>query len=159
MVTNKIPETIMKELKIIKSIFCQTSIFFTLIVVFFYLIVSSLMEEPILQIFGMFLFLLFSFILALCNQLFRIKKIPAVLRLLIHFVIIISVVITAFFTLSSDTASIGGALIIVFALAIIYAICGAVAFIITSKLKREKSKKDDYKPQFAAITEKNSKRK
>ncbi|MBR4881165.1 MAG: hypothetical protein IKU19_04485, partial [Clostridia bacterium] len=112
-----------------------------------------------LEMSGMFVLLIFSFILALCNLLFLIKKLPAAVRALIHYILITAVIIAAFFYFSHDTASIKGALIIAFGIAILYAICGAAVFAVTSRLTREKSKDDDYKPQFAAITQKNSKRK
>ena len=150
----------MKELKRIKSILSQTSIFFTLIVVFFYLIANSMISTTlVLEMSGMFMILIFSFILALCNLLFLIKKIPAALRALLHYIIVAAVVIITFFYFSTDTATVKGALIIAFALAIIYAIGGAVTFLITSKLNKEKGKDDEYKPQFSAITSKNTKHK
>ena len=149
----------MNSLKKFLRILNQTCIFFTVIIVAFYILSTSISTTLVLEISALFLLLLFAFILALCNLILRVKKIPAVVRALMHYLIVISIVLFAFFHFSSETSSFSGAIVIAAAIAIIYAIVTAIAIFISTKIKEAHSENEDYKPQFEEITSPKAKRK
>ena len=143
----------MNAIKKILNILKQTCIFFTLIVVFFYLISNSMISSTlVLEISGMFILLLFSFILAICNLIFGIKKLPIVVRSLIHYLLIAGLILFAFFYFTPDTASFGVSMVIAAFIAIIYAVSTAVVIAVSIRIKTVKSDEEVYNPQFANLT-------
>ena len=143
----------MNALKKISNILKQTCIFFTLIVVMFYLVSNSTISSTlVLEMSGMFMLLIFSFILALCNLIFGIKKLPIVVRSLIHYLIIAGIILFAFFYFTPDTASFGVSMVLVAFIAVIYAIVTAIAVAISIRLRSVKSDEEEYKPQFEKVT-------
>ena len=143
----------MNAIKKLLNILKQTCIFFTLIVVLFYLISNSMINSSmVLETSGMFLLLGFSFILALCNLIFGIKKLPIVVRSLIHYLLIAGIILFAFFYFTPDTASFGVSMVIAAFIAVIYAICTAIAVAVSIKIKTVRSDEEVYSPQFANVT-------
>ncbi len=143
----------MNAIKKILNILKQTCIFFTLIVVMFYLISNSMISSTlVLEMSGMFMLLLFSVILALCNLIFGVKKLPIVIRALIHYLIIAGIILFAFFYFTPASASFGTAMVIAAFIAVIYAISTAVVLAVSIRMKNVKSDEEEYSPQFANVT-------
>ena len=143
----------MNAIKKFLNILKQTCIFFTLIVILFYLISNSMISSTlVLEMSGVFMLLIFSFVFALCNLIFDIKKLPIVIRALIHYLIIIGIILFAFFYFTPDSASFGTAMVIAAFIAVIYAISTAVVLAVSIRIKNVKSDEQAYNPQFANLT-------
>lgn len=143
----------MNAIKQILNILKQTCIFFTLIIVLFYLISNSMISSTlVLEMSGMFMILLFSFILSLCNLIFGIKKLPIVIRALIHYLIIAGIILFAFFYFTPESSSFGVSMVIAAFIAVIYAISTAIVLAVSIRIKTVKSNEEEYKPQFEKIT-------
>lgn len=144
----------MNAIKKLLNILKQTCIFFTLIVILFYLISNSMISSTlVLEMSGMFMLLLFSFILSLCNLIFGIKKLPIVIRSLTHYLIITGIILFAFFYFTPASASFGVAMVIAAFIAVIYAISTAVVIAVSIRMRNVKSDEEEYRPQFAKVTQ------
>jgi len=148
----------MKALKQILNILKQTCIFFTVIVVLFYLISNSMISSTlVLEMSGMFMLLVFSFVFSLCNLIFGIKKLPIAIRALIHYVIIAGIILFAFFYFTPDTSSFAVSMVVAAFIAVIYAIATAIVIAVSIRIKTVRSDEEAYNPQFANLAKNNRK--
>lgn len=148
----------MKALKQILNILKQTCIFFTVIVVLFYLVSNSMISSTlVLEMSGMFMLLIFSFVFSLCNLIFGIKKLPIAVRSLIHYIIIAGIILFAFFYFTPDTSSFAISMVVAAFIAVIYAIITAIVIAVSIRIKTVKSDEEAYNPQFANLTKGNRK--
>ena len=148
----------MKALKQILNILKQTCIFFTVIVVLFYLVSNSMISSTlVLEMSGMFMLLVFSFVFSLCNLIFGIKKLPIAIRALIHYVIIAGIILFAFFYFTPDTSSFAVSMVVAAFIAVIYAIATAIVIAVSIRIKTVRSDEEAYNPQFANLAKNNRK--
>ena len=148
-----------KILPLVKSVICQTCIIFTAASVIMHILAGTIADNSVkLEIYGILTILLISFLIALCNIVFRVRALPLPLKLLIHFLVVTSAVVFAFFALTPASASSRGAIVLVSAIAAVYAVAAVIMIIVTGKIRRKESDSADYKPQFEAVTKNDRKK-
>ena len=142
-----------KILPLVKSVICHTCIIFTAASVIMHILAATIADNSVkLEIYGILTILLISFIIALCNLIFRVRSFPLLLKLLIHFLVVTSAVVFTFFALTPESASSRGAIVLVSVFAAGYAVAAVISIAVTGKRKRKESDSSDYKPQFEALT-------
>ena len=91
----------------------------------------------------------FSFLLAAAADIFKIKKLSLLLRILLHFLCCLLAVFLLFSIVSGDMFKVNSLLFIMFGFAALYIVCAAVAVIIIHVRNKKISDESEYESQFS----------
>ena len=137
--------------QMIKKALCQACVIFTLVTVLYGLIVLFLnVDDDTILLEGsrIFLFLLFSLLLALANTLFSAKAIPSWTRYLIHFFLSGFAFYLCMIYPASEGQTPGFTVVGIALFAIIYAIAAALRAFFGSRYKKIKEEEAPYTKRF-----------
>ncbi len=129
------------------QIFKNACVIFTAII-FIYLIGLTYMSSKIQDITTIVFLFVFSLVISLINEIFFVKNLSLIVKLIIHFFAIVAVLLTTL-GVSGKFAENGFAiLILTFAFAVVYWIGATVALIVNSVLNKKKNKEQKYETMF-----------
>ena len=148
----------MQSRKLIRQILTSTCVFCTVISVLFYIFtaVASEIESSAVPFRQFLLILLFSFLIAIANRLFRVRKIRFLFRLLIHYATLLAAFLLIFVAFGklkiSGPSSVFIAIILftILYLAIIGLSLAVMKFLGVSLFQKDESEKQTaYKSRFS----------
>ncbi len=139
----------MNYLSFARRVLSSACVLFTCILLLFYLIAASVLDEPALSASNALLCLLFSFLFAAANQLFTIPRFSMVWKIALHLTATLTAFILVLFVCTGyyqehGTFAVGASVVYVIA----YAAAALSYFFVRRALVRKEQAQTPYKPQY-----------
>ena len=116
---------------------------------FAFLIFTTLVsdyQKPAMYIGSYFTFFLLSVLISLSNGVFRIKKMSALSKTVLHAVCVIASITVVFYVSTGNTGS--NPLVLILLFTVLYAVIAIPTLLIVSAVNRRRSEKKDYHSMF-----------
>ena len=104
-------------------------------------------QKPAMYIDSYFMFFALAILISLCNRVFYIKKLSALLKTVLHAVLVIASIVIVFYVKAGTTES--NPLVLILLFSVLYALIAIPVLLILNAKNRKKKENKEYKSMFS----------